>query len=97
MENVNQVEETGFDTYLQNQFASTVTPYPDPRPNDSINDVQQTFFLNSIAGGDQLRHAHGAGTERILGGERANREQPAGVHELPARRSARMRWEITRI
>jgi uncharacterized protein (DUF1800 family) len=55
MENVNQVEETGFDTYLKNQFASTVTPYPDPRPNDSVNNVQQTFFLNAIAGGDQLR------------------------------------------
>lgn len=55
MENVNQVQETGFDTYLQNQFASTVTPYPDPRPNDSVNNVQQTFFLNAIAGGDQLR------------------------------------------
>jgi uncharacterized protein (DUF1800 family) len=55
MENVNQVQETGFDTYLQNQFASTVTPYPDPRPNDSVNNVQRTFFLNAIAGGDQLR------------------------------------------
>ncbi|HLJ17785.1 MAG TPA: DUF1800 family protein, partial [Bryobacteraceae bacterium] len=54
-ENLNQVQETGFDRYLQNQFASTVTPYPNPRPNDSINDVQQTFFLNAIAGGDQLR------------------------------------------
>jgi uncharacterized protein (DUF1800 family) len=55
MENVNQVVETGFDTYLQNQFASTVTPYPAPRPNDSVNNVQQTFFLNAIAGGDQVR------------------------------------------
>ena len=55
MENVNQVMETGFDTYLQNQFGSTVTPYPNPRPNDSVNNVQQTFFLNAIAGGDQLR------------------------------------------
>jgi uncharacterized protein (DUF1800 family) len=55
MENVNQVAETGFDTYLQNQFASTATPYPDPRPNDSVNNVQQSFFLNAIAGGDQLR------------------------------------------
>jgi uncharacterized protein (DUF1800 family) len=55
MENVNQVMETGFDTYLQNQFASSVTPYPNPRPNDSVNNVQQTFFLNAIAGGDQLR------------------------------------------
>ena len=54
-ENLNQVSETGFDTYLQNQFASTVTPYPNPRPNDGVNNVQQTFFLNAIAGGDQLR------------------------------------------
>ena len=55
METMNQVEEIGFDTYLQNQFASTITPYPDPHPTDSINNVQQTFFLNAIAGGDQLR------------------------------------------
>jgi uncharacterized protein (DUF1800 family) len=55
MENMNQVEETGFNTYLQNQFASAITPYPAPRPNDSVNNVQQTFFLNAIAGGDQLR------------------------------------------
>jgi uncharacterized protein (DUF1800 family) len=55
MENLNQVQELGFDTYFQNQFASTVTPYPNPRPNDSIGNVQQSFFLNSIAGGDQLR------------------------------------------
>ena len=55
MESLNQVAETGFDTYLQNQFASTVTPYPDPRPNDGVNNVKQSFFLNAIAGGDQLR------------------------------------------
>jgi uncharacterized protein (DUF1800 family) len=55
METVNQVAETGFDTYLQNQFVSPVTPYPDPRPNDSIGNVQQSFFLDAIAGGDQLR------------------------------------------
>ncbi len=55
MESLNQTEELGFDTYLQNQLAATVTPYPDPRPKDSVSDVQQTFFLNSIAGGDQVR------------------------------------------
>jgi uncharacterized protein (DUF1800 family) len=55
METVNQVQVTGFDSYLQNQFVSTVTPYPKPRPNDGINNVQQTFFLNSVAEGDQLR------------------------------------------
>lgn len=55
METLNQVAETGFDTYLQNQFGSPVTPYPNPRPSDIIDNVQQSFFLNAIAGGDQLR------------------------------------------
>ena len=55
METVNQVQQLGFDAYLHNQFAATTTPYPDPRPNDGINNVQQTFYLNSVAGGDQLR------------------------------------------
>ena len=55
MEYLNQVQELGFDAYLQSQFASTVTPYPNPRPNDNIGNVQQSYFLNSIAGGDQLR------------------------------------------
>src|SRR5208282_2912531 len=55
MENLNQVQETGFDAYFQNQFAATDTPYPNPRPNDSISNVQQSFYLNAIAGGDQLR------------------------------------------
>jgi uncharacterized protein (DUF1800 family) len=54
-ESLNQVQEMGFDAYFQNQFASTVTPYPNPRPNDTVSDVQKSFFLNSIAGGDQLR------------------------------------------
>jgi uncharacterized protein (DUF1800 family) len=55
MENLNQVQTLGFDAYFQNQFPSTVTPYPNPFPNSSIDDVQKSFFLNSIAGGDQLR------------------------------------------
>jgi uncharacterized protein (DUF1800 family) len=54
-ESLNQVQEMGFDAYFQNQFAATVTPYPNPRPNDTVSNVQQSFFLNSIAGGDQLR------------------------------------------
>jgi len=55
LENVNQVQQLGFDAYLKNQFAATTTPYPDPRTKDGINNVQQTFFLNAVAGGDQLR------------------------------------------
>lgn len=58
-ESVNQVQQTGFDTYLQNQFASFLTPYPALRTNDAINNIQQNFFLNSVAGGDQLRERVG--------------------------------------
>ncbi|HXY25407.1 MAG TPA: DUF1800 family protein [Candidatus Acidoferrum sp.] len=54
-ETVNQLQELGFDTYLQNQFAATVTPYQNPRLNDGVYDVGQRFFLNADAGGDQLR------------------------------------------
>ncbi len=55
METVNQVQQTGFDSYLQNQFSSTITPYPNPRPKDGVYNVQQSFFLIATAGGDQLR------------------------------------------
>ena len=54
-ETVNQLQELGFDTYLQNQFSATVTPYQNPRLNDGVYDVGQRFYLNAVAGGDQLR------------------------------------------
>lgn len=54
-ETVNQLQQLGFDTYLQNQFAATVTPYADPRLKDGVFDVGQRFYLNAIAGGDQVR------------------------------------------
>ena len=54
-ETVNQLQELGFDTYLQNQFSATVTPYMDPRLNDGVYDVGQRFYLNAVASGDQLR------------------------------------------
>jgi uncharacterized protein (DUF1800 family) len=65
METVNQVQQTGFDQYLQNQFASTVTSYPAPRPNDGTTNVQQSFFLNAIAGGDQLRERVSMGLNEL--------------------------------
>lgn len=54
-ETVNQIQQLGYDMYLQNELAATTTPYPDPIPNSSIYNVQQRFFVNSFAGGDQLR------------------------------------------
>ncbi|HEY6267552.1 MAG TPA: DUF1800 family protein [Candidatus Acidoferrum sp.] len=54
-ETVNQLQQLGFDTYLQNQFTATVTPYADPRLKDGVFDVGQRFYLNAVAGGDQVR------------------------------------------
>jgi uncharacterized protein (DUF1800 family) len=54
-ETVNQLQQLGFDTYLQNQFAATVTPYADPRLKDGVFDVGQRFYVNADAGGDQVR------------------------------------------
>ena len=54
-ETVNQLQQLGFDTYLQNQFSATVTPYADPRLKDGVFDVGQRFYVNADAGGDQVR------------------------------------------
>lgn len=56
-ESMNQLQQTGFDIYLQNQFAAPISPYPDPPPviNPSTSSIQPQFFLNAISGGDQLR------------------------------------------
>jgi uncharacterized protein (DUF1800 family) len=54
-ETMNQLQQLGYDLYLQNELTATTTPYPDPIPNSSVFNVQQRFFVNSFAGGDQLR------------------------------------------
>lgn len=65
MEWLTQLQELGFDTYLTNQFAAPVTAYPTPKPHDSIYDVQRSFFVNSIAGGDQLRQRVALGLNEL--------------------------------
>jgi uncharacterized protein (DUF1800 family) len=54
-ETVHQVQETGFDLYLQNQFNSANSAYKDPVTTTQIYDLQRVWFLHAIAGGDQLR------------------------------------------
>jgi len=54
-ETLNQVQETGFDLYLQNQFGAALTAYKDPTTTTQIYDLQRNYFLHAIAGGDQLR------------------------------------------
>jgi uncharacterized protein (DUF1800 family) len=54
-ETMNQLQETGFDLYLQNQFGAALSAYKDPTVNTQISDLQRNFFLHEVAGGDQLR------------------------------------------
>jgi len=53
---VNQVQQTGFDTFLQGQLSAPVSVYPTPAPTDtSLTNVQNTFFKNAVNDNDQLR------------------------------------------
>jgi uncharacterized protein (DUF1800 family) len=52
---VNQVQATGFDAYLQSQFAAQSSTYPTPASTDNANDVATTFFKNAVNDPDQLR------------------------------------------
>jgi uncharacterized protein (DUF1800 family) len=56
-ESITQVQEQGFDLYLQNEFASPPTLYRNFNPaiNPSVFNMQPQFFLDSAMGGDQLR------------------------------------------
>ena len=57
IESLNQVEELGFDLYLQSEFAAPTTIYPtfNVAIKPSVYNLQQPFFLNAAMGGDQLR------------------------------------------
>lgn len=53
---VTQVQQTGFDPYLQNQFAATASTYPAPASTDTdLTKVQNQFFINGVNDSDQLR------------------------------------------
>ena len=59
-EQVNQLQQVGFDNFLQGQFAAPVSMYPTPAPTDmGLGKVQQQFFFNAIYGTDQLRQRAG--------------------------------------
>ena len=52
----NQLQGTGFDTFLQSQFAVPATIYPAPAPTDtSLTNLQNQFFSNAENNPDQLR------------------------------------------
>ena len=53
---VTQVQQTGFDPFLQAQFAAAVSTYPAPAATDTgLTKVQNQFFLNGVNDADQLR------------------------------------------
>jgi len=55
-EQVNQLQQTGFDSLLQSQFAAPASAYPAPAATDmGLGKVQQQFFFNAVNNPDQLR------------------------------------------
>ncbi len=53
---VTQVQQTGFDPFLQVQFAAPISTYPAPLTTDTnLTKVQNQFFLNGVNDADQLR------------------------------------------
>ena len=57
---VNQLQQSGFDPFLQSQFAEPVSMYPAPAAADmGLGKVQQQFFFNAVIGTDQLRQRSG--------------------------------------
>jgi uncharacterized protein (DUF1800 family) len=65
-EQVNQLQQTGFDTLLQSQFAEPATVYPSPAPTDmGLGNVQLRFFNNAVNGTDQLRQRLAFGLNEI--------------------------------
>jgi len=53
---ISQVQQSGFTSFLQSQFAASGSTYPDPAPSvTSITPTQQIFFTNAVNNSDQLR------------------------------------------
>jgi uncharacterized protein (DUF1800 family) len=63
---VNQLQQTGFDPFLQSQFAQPVSMYPAPAATDmGLGKVQQQSFFNAVNGTDQLRQRVGFALNEI--------------------------------
>jgi uncharacterized protein (DUF1800 family) len=50
-----QVQQSGLQGYLTQQFSAPVTTYQTPGPKDDLTFVQKPFFVNAVQGQDQLR------------------------------------------
>ena len=64
---VNQVQQLGFDAFLQNQLAAPASTYPNPAATDmGVGKVQTQFFLNAVNDSDQLRERLAFALNEIL-------------------------------
>ena len=53
---VSQVQQTGFQNFIANQFAMPVTPYADPAPTETnLTPLQQRYLVQLLTAPDQLR------------------------------------------
>ena len=50
-----QVEQSGLQGYLTQQFSAPASTYPTPSATDGLSFVQARFFVNGMQGQDQLR------------------------------------------
>lgn len=50
-----QVQQSGLQTYLQQQFSAPVSTYTNPGAGQGLPAVQNQFFVNAMQGQDQLR------------------------------------------
>jgi uncharacterized protein (DUF1800 family) len=55
-QSINQLQQTGFVAFLNDQFLQPASTYPDPAPTvNTLTPTQQIFFTNALTGQDQLR------------------------------------------
>ena len=64
---VNQVQQLGFDAFLQSQLTAPASTYPNPAATDmGVGKVQTQFFLNEVNDSDQLRERLAFALNEIL-------------------------------
>ena len=64
---VNQVQQLGFDAFLQSQLTAPASTYPNPAATDmGVGKVQTQFFLNAVNDSDQLRERLAFALNEIL-------------------------------
>ena len=52
---VARVKQIGFNAYIDEQFATPASAWPDLGPKDGLDKMQRQFFVNAVTGKDQLR------------------------------------------